>query len=87
MCYCVTVFSVPSLLSPPVVAELHRAILVTSEECKELMYSSRVVRTQRGKSPEVQIETAAILARNGFVDESNFLAGKQRQPWTCLSKV
>ena len=77
-----TVLSVPSLLSPPVVAELHRADLVTNEECKELMYPSRVVRAQRAKSPEAQTETAEILVRHGFVEESNFLAGKQTQPLT-----
>ena len=37
----------------PVLAELQQADLITSEECRGLYDSSRVVRVQSGKSPEV----------------------------------
>ena len=76
MCYCVIVLPVPSLLSPPVLAELQQAGLITSEESNGLMYPSRVVRVQRGKSPQVLTESANVFRTHGFVEESNFLAGK-----------
>ena len=74
------VFSVPSLLSPPVLAELQQLQLITSEECKGLRRPSDVVRAQSGKSPEVQTKTANVLKRHGFEEEANLLAGKQTQP-------
>ena len=74
------VLPVLSLLSPPVLAELLHANLVTSEECRELYESSDVVRVQGHKSPEVQSKTADVLRRHGFEEESNLLAGKQTQP-------
>ena len=71
------VLPVSSLLSPPVVAELVQADLITSEECKAL---SDVVAVQSGKSPEVLTKTAEVLLRHGFEEDSNLLAGKQTQP-------
>ena len=74
------VLPVPSLLSPPVLAELQQADLITSEECEELDDSSDVVEVQSGKSSEVQSKTADVLRRHGFVEESTHLSGKQTQP-------
>ena len=74
------VLPVPSLLSPPVLAELVQADLITSEECRGLDDPSRVVTVQRGKSPEVLTKTAEILLRHGFEKESNLFASKQTQP-------
>ena len=73
------VLPVPSLLSPPVLAELQQADLITSEECEELDDSSDVVEVQSGKSSEVQSKTADVLRRHGFVEESTHLSGKQTQ--------
>ena len=69
-----------SFLSPPVLAELVQADLITSEERRGLRYTSDVVEVQRGKSPEVMTKTADVLRRHGFEEESNLLAGKQTQP-------
>ena len=74
------VLPVPSLLSPPVFAELVQADLITSEERRRLMDPRDVVRVQRGKSPEVLTKTAEVLLRHGLEEESNLLAGKQTQP-------
>ena len=74
------VLPIPSLLSPPVLAELRQADLITSEEYEELRYSSDVVRLQMGKSPEVMAKTADVLRRHGFEEESKLLAGKQSRP-------
>ena len=74
------VLPVPSLLSPPVLAELVQADLITSEECRLLSYPSHVVAVQSGKSPEVLTRTAAVVLRHGFERESNLLTGKQTQP-------
>ena len=74
------VLPVPSLLSPPVIAELVQADLITSEERRRLMDPRDVVRVQRGKSPEVLTKTADVLLRHGFEKQSNLLAGKQTQP-------
>ena len=74
------VLPVPSHLSPPVLAELLQADLITSEEYKRLRNPSHVVRVQSDKSPEVQTKTAQVLLRHGFENESNLLAGKQTQP-------
>ena len=74
------VLPVPSLLSPPVLAELVQADLITSEECRGLRYTSDVVKVQSGKSPEVLTKTADVLRRQGFKKESSILAGKQTQP-------
>ena len=70
----------PCSLSPPVLAELQQADLITSEECEGLDDSTHVVRVQRGKSPEVQSKTADVLRRHGFEKESNLLTCKQTQP-------
>ena len=71
----------PCPLSPlsPVLVELQQADLITSEECRRLYDSSRVVTVQRGKSPEVQSKTADVLRRHGFEKESTHLSGKQTQ--------
>ena len=78
------VHPVPSLLSPPVLAELVQAGLVTSEECRRVRYSlygpSDVVVVQSGKSPDVLTKTADVLRGHGFEKESNLLSGKQTQP-------
>ena len=86
------VLPVPPLLSPPVLAELQQANLITSEECKmlppsdllflrhvpqELSDMSDVVRVQKGKSPEVMYKTAEVLRRHEFEKESKLLAGRQ----------
>ena len=69
------VLPVPSLLSPPVLAELQQADLITSEECKGLSDPIDVVRIQRAKSPEVVAKTASILSKAGFEEESLHLSG------------
>ena len=74
------VLPVPSLLTPPVLAKLHQADLITSEECEELSDISDVVGVQRGKSPEVMSKTAEVLRRHGFEKESEPLAGRQSRP-------
>ena len=71
------VFPIPSLLSPPVLAELQQADLISSEECRGLDDSRGVVEIQRGKSFEVQSKTADVLKRHGFEKESTHLSGKQ----------
>ena len=81
------VLPVPSLLSPPVFAELVQADLITSEECRWVLSDfSDVVEVQSGKSPEVLTKTAEVLLRHGFEKESNLLAGKAvtaPHPCTC----
>ena len=74
------VLPAPSNLSPLVVAELVRADLITREECRGLYDPRDVVEVQKVKSPEVLTETAEVLLRHGFKEESNLLAGKQTQP-------
>ena len=74
------VLPVPSLLSPPVLAELVQAGLVTSEECEGLYDPSDVVKVQSGKSPDVLTKTADVLRGHGFEEESNLLSGKQTHP-------
>ena len=73
------VVTVPSLLSPPVLAELQQADLITREACLDLYDPSDVATVQRDKFPEVQSKTADVLRSHGFVEESNLLAGKQTQ--------
>ena len=77
----------PSLLSPTVLAELHQANLITSEECEELYSSRDVVYVQRDKSPEVLTKTADILQRHGFEEDSKLLTGRQTQPLICVPVV
>ena len=75
------VLPVPSLLSPPALAELRQAGVFTSEECeKELSDISDVIRVQRDKSVKVMWKTAIILRRHGFEEESRPLAGRQSRP-------
>ena len=74
------VLTVTSFLSPPVLAELVQADLITSEERRGLRYTSDVVEVQRGKSPDVLIKTADVFRRHGFEEESSILQGKQTQP-------
>ena len=81
------VLPVPSLLYPPVLAELVQADLITSEEFRELRYPSDVVAVQKYKSPEVLTKTADVLRRHGFEEESKLLAGKQTQPLIHVSVV
>ena len=82
------VLPVPSLLSPPVLAELRQADLITSDECVELRSISGVIRVQCVKSPEVIAKTADVLRRHGFESESKFLAGRQSSPSSiCLCYV
>ena len=75
-----TVLPVPSLLFPPVLAELQHADLITSEECRRLSDISDVVTVQSGKSPEVMSKTADVLQRHGFEKEFRLLAGRQSRP-------
>ena len=82
------VLSVPSLLSPLVLAELRQADLITSEECDELRDISDVVGVQSGKSREVIAKTAEVLRRHGFGKESKLLAGRHSRPSSvCLCYV
>ena len=94
------VLSVHSLLPPPVLAELRQADLITSEECRHKpsymsvsglfpkQLSDKVVRVQKGKSPEVMSKTAEVLRRHGFKEESRLLAGRQSRPSSvCLCYV
>ena len=79
------VLPVPSLLSPPVLAELLQADMITSEECKRLSDISDVVDVQSGKSPEVIYQTADVLQRHGLKETSRLLAGRQSRPSSvCL---
>ena len=86
------VLPVPSLLSPPVLGELQQADLITSEECKRLQVEcydiSDVIDVQKGKSPEVMYQTAEVLRRHGFDEESKLLPGRQSRPSSiCLCYV
>ena len=91
------VLPIPSLLSPPVLAELRHAHLITSEECQTLQLESYffrrvdlsdLVTVQRAKSPEVLSKTADILNRHGFEEASRVLAGRQSRPSSiCLCYV
>ena len=82
------VLPIPSLLYPPVLAELRQADLITSEECKGLSDISDVVGVQSVKSPKVMAKTADVLRRHGFESSSNFLAGRQSSPSSiCLCYV
>ena len=82
------VLPVPSLLSPPVLAELRQADLIASEECKGLSVPSDVVKIQCVKSPELMAKTADVLRRHGFESESKLLAGRQSSPSSiCLCYV
>ena len=71
------VLPVPSLVFPPVLAELEHADLITSEECWWMSGISDVVTVQSGKSPELMSKTADVLKRHGFESESRLLAGRQ----------
>ena len=76
------VLPVPSLLllSPPVLAELQQADLITSEECEGLTCPSDVVEVQHAKSLEVMLKTADLLRRHGFEEVPKLLAGRQSRP-------
>ena len=84
---CVTVLPAPSNLSPPVLAELVQADLITSVEFRGLRYPSDVVAVQKYKSPEVLTKTADILLRHGFEEESKLITGKQTAPHPCTCGV
>ena len=82
------VLSVPSLLSPLVLAEQRQADQITSEEYDELSNISDVVGVQWDKSPEVTANTAEVLGGHGFEEESKLLAGRQSRPSSiCLCYV
>ena len=82
------VLPVPSLLSPPVLADLRQADLITSKECEELSDISDVVRVQSGKSPEVMTKTTEVLGGHGFEEEPRHLTGTQSRPSSiCLCYV
>ena len=70
------VLPAPSLLCPPVLAELQQSKLVASEECSMLSHIVDVVSVQITKSPEVMTETAAVLRRHELGKESKLLSGK-----------
>ena len=74
------VLPVPSLLFPPVLAELQHAHLITSEEYWWMSGISDVVTVQSGKSPEVMSKTADVLKKHGFESKSKLLAGRQFRP-------
>ena len=71
--YILFIFSLSFLSYPPsVLAELQRANLVTSEECKMLHGLDDVIRVLSGKSA-----AKYILKKHGLVDESKFISGNQ----------
>ena len=78
-------FSLSLLSSPPVLAKLQQADLITSKECSEanavggkgLSRVSDVIRIQSKKSHDVITKTAEVLRSRGFERESEFLSGKQ----------
>ena len=74
------VLPVPSLLFPPVLAELQHADLITSGKCKGMSDISDVVNVQSGKSPEVMSKTADVLKKHGFESKLKLLAGRQSRP-------
>ena len=78
------VLPVPSLLSPPVLAELQQADLISSDQCRKLDNSRGVVSVQKGKSSEVLKKTADVLKRHGFDKESTHLSGKETHSSMCL---
>ena len=59
----------------PVLAELHNADLIATEERERLNTVSDVVRVQRGKSLTKVAKTAEVLRTHGFEEESVFFAG------------
>lgn len=61
----------------PVIFELHKAGLITIEECTDLGDSSDVIRVQSDKSVEVMAQTSEVLKRHGFEEEAKTLKGKQ----------
>ena len=82
------VLPVSHLFSPPVLADLQEANVITSEECKRLSDISGVVDVQMGKSPAVMCNTADVLRRHGFEKGSKLLAGRQSIPSSiCLCYV
>ena len=71
------VLPVPSLLSPPVLAELQQAHLLTNEECDDVWDIDDVVALQRKKPSEVQVKSAEVLLKHGLqTDEAKLFAGK-----------
>ena len=75
------VLSVPCLLSHPVLAELQRVDLITSEECEELSDTRDVVDVQRSKSSQVILKTAIVMRSCGLEkDSKHLLAGRQSSP-------
>ena len=86
VCLCVGMFPVlcmmscPSLLSPPVLAELQLADLISCEKGRGLSDSKDLVRMQSSKSSEVMVKTAEVLRMMGFEEEYKFLLGKQTRP-------
>ena len=89
------VLSVPSLVSPPVLAELQQADLITSEECQSLEVHrwlcgdpSDVVEVQCVKYPAVMAKSADVLRRHRFGSKSKLLPGRQSSPSSiCLCYV
>ena len=61
---------------PPVLAVLHNAGLVATDERERLSDISDVVRVQRGKSPAKVAKAADILKAHGFEEQSVFLSGE-----------
>ena len=72
--------SLSLLSSPPVLAQLQHARLISREECKGLSDTSGVITVQSGKSDAVLRESATVLMELGFKEESAFLSGEQIKP-------
>ena len=72
MCYCP-----PCSRSPlsPVLAELQKAKLITSEECKGMSDANSIIIVQSSKSKAAISASAPILMELGFKEESAFLSG------------
>ena len=81
-CVCVVILPLSSFLSPPVLAELQQADLITSEECKELRDPNAVVTVQGSKISDVMAKTADVLRRHGFEKEAKHLEGKLHRSHT-----
>ena len=85
VCANVWLSSLSLLSSPPALAELQLADLITSEECKEAnedggeglscVHDMVRIQIESGKSHEVMTKTAEVLRSYGFERQSEFISG------------
>ena len=64
-------------ISPPVLAELRQAKLISAQECAVLTDFIELVRVQSDKSPELMAKTEDALRKCGL--EKEFIATSGRQ--------